>query len=79
MPTRVPKPVEHNGRVTTARQLSKATLEFVDWLIDGVTLSTQAPNFEAEAKKIATAKREVGAALTAAGGKSLAQQRAEAT
>ena len=70
------RPVEHEGRVTRSRQLSKATLEFCDMLIDGVTLSTQAPDFEAKAKQIATAKREVAAALKEAGGKPLAEQRA---
>ena len=45
-------------------------------IIDGVTLSTQAPDFEAKAKQIATAKREVAAALKEAGGKPLAEQRA---
>lgn len=73
---RSPRPVEHEGRVTRSRQLSKATLEFCDMLIDGVTLSTQAPDFEAKAKQIAAAKREVAAALKEAGGKPLAEQRA---
>ena len=56
-------------------QLSRATLEFCDWLIDGVTLSAQHQDFEAEAKRIATAKREVAAALTAAGGTTISAQR----
>jgi hypothetical protein len=60
------------------KRLSKMTLELCDWLIDNITLSAQAPDFEAEAKRIATAKREVAAALTAAGGVPIAVQRFQA-
>lgn len=68
--------VQHEGRVTKPKpQLSKATLEFVDGLIDGVTLSTQHPDFEGMAKVIAVAKREVAQALTEVGGVPLAVQR----
>ena len=67
--------VEHAGRVTKSAQLSKASLELCDWLIDNITLSAQAPDFEGEAKKISTAKREVTAALTIAGGVPIAVQR----
>jgi hypothetical protein len=56
-------------------QLSQATLEFCDFLIDGVTLSTQAPDFEDQAKRIGTAKREVSYALIEAGGTPLSVQR----
>jgi hypothetical protein len=56
-------------------RLSKETLEFCDSLIDGVTLSTQHPDFEGMARTIAKAKREVAGALKAAGGVPLADQR----
>jgi len=56
-------------------ELSKETLEFVDGLIDGVTLSTQHPDFDGMAKTIGTAKREVASALIKAGGVPLGAQR----
>jgi hypothetical protein len=78
MAARTPR-VAHTGRTTTVveKRLSKATLEFCDWLIDTVTLSTQAPDFEAQAKRIVTAQREVTAALIAAGGVPIATQRTQ--
>ena len=56
-------------------KLSRDTLEFCDSLIDGVTLSTQHPDFEGMAKTIARAKKEVAVALKLAGGTPLAEQR----
>lgn len=69
----------NRGRTTTAeRGLSRGTLEWIDGLLDGVTLSNQAPDFDAQARKIRTATREVQAALRAKGGKPIADQRAAA-
>jgi hypothetical protein len=48
--------------------LSRPTLELCDWLIDGITLAANHPDFEEQARRIATAKKEISAALTAAGG-----------
>lgn len=66
------------GRVTTppASGISKGTLEWLDGLLDGVTLSNQAPDFDAQARRIRTATREVQVALRAKGGKPIADQRA---
>jgi hypothetical protein len=55
--------------------LSKTTLQFCDWLIDGVTLSAQAPDFDEQARTISTARKEVTDALVAAGGVPMAAQR----
>jgi hypothetical protein len=55
--------------------LSRATLEFCDWLIDGVTIAANHPDFDREAARISKAKREVAKALVAAGGSPLAEQR----
>lgn len=55
--------------------LSKETLEFCDWLIDGVSVSANHPNFEDEAKRVGTAKREITEALVAAGGTPIGVQR----
>lgn len=55
--------------------LSQETLELCDWLIDGITLAANHPDFEDQARKIATAKKEIAAALAAAGGTPLADQR----
>ena len=49
-------------------EISKETLEFCDWLIDGVTLAANHPHLASEAQKIETAKKEIGAALSEAGG-----------
>lgn len=65
--------VEHEGRVT--RALSKETLEFCDWLIDGVTLAANHPDLAKEAIKIDKAKKEIAAALVKAGGTPLSAQR----
>ena len=65
--------VEHEGRVT--RSLSKETLEFCDWLIDGVTLAANHPDLAKEAIKIDKAKKEIAAALVKAGGTPLSAQR----
>ena len=56
-------------------EISKGTLEFCDQLIDGVTLSAQAPNFAEVAVIIAKAKEEVAEALIDAGGVPLSVQR----
>jgi hypothetical protein len=56
-------------------EISRATLEFCDWLIDQVTLSAQHPDFDQEARRIATAKREIAEALAAAGGMPIGEQR----
>jgi hypothetical protein len=56
-------------------KLSRDTLEFCDSLIDGVTLSTQHPDFDGMAKVISHAKREVATALKLAGGVPLSDQR----
>lgn len=55
--------------------LSRATLEFCDWLIDGVTIAANHPDFDREAARISRAKREVANALTVAGGSPIAEQR----
>ena len=44
-------------------KLSRTTLEFCDWLLDGVTISSQAPDLLTEAKKVSDARDEVDAAL----------------
>ena len=79
MAARTPR-VAHTGRITTVteKRLSKSTLELCDWLIDNISLSAQAPDFEVQAKRITTAKREVSAAFIAAGGIPVAVQRAQA-
>jgi hypothetical protein len=79
MAARTPR-VAHTGRTTTVveKRLSRQTLELCDWLIDTITLSAQAPDFEAQAKKIAAAKREVTVALVAAGGVPISVQREQA-
>lgn len=43
--------------------ISRDTLEFLDWLINQVTLSAGAPEFEEQARRIAVAKREIAVAL----------------
>ena len=58
-------------------KLSRTTLEFCDWLLDGVTISSQAPDLLTEAKKVSDARDEVDAALIEAGGKPLRIQRTE--
>jgi hypothetical protein len=68
-------PVEHKGRVTKVVPLSKETLEFCDWLIDGVTLAANHPNLAKEAAKIQRAKEEVAAELLKQGGVPLSIQR----
>jgi len=77
MAARTRKAVEHDGRVTRlAPPLSRRTLELCDWLLDQVTLSAQAADFEEQARAIAKARREVDAALRAAGGTPISVQRA---
>jgi hypothetical protein len=67
--------VQHNKRVTTNQPFSRETLELCDSLIDGVTISAQAPDLAALAKRIDTAKKEVAAELVRRGGVPLAVQR----
>jgi hypothetical protein len=55
--------------------LSRETLELFEWLLDGVTLAANHPDFEGQAARISAAKREMDAALTAAGGTPLSVQR----
>jgi hypothetical protein len=77
MPAPRTKPT-HQGRTTDpSPRLSRDSLEFLDGLLDGVTLSAQAEDMEATAKLIATARREVDALLTASGGVPLRVQRAQ--
>jgi DNA-binding ferritin-like protein len=57
--------------------LSKETLQLCDWLIDGVTLAANHPDFENQARIIATAKREVQEAFVEAGGTPIAVLRAQ--
>lgn len=58
-------------------EFSLKTLELIDWLIDGITISAQTPNLAEEAQKVETAKREVEAALIAAGGTPVSVQRGQ--
>ena len=69
----------HEGRTTPpAKHLSKSTLEFCDQLIDGVTLSIQAPNFEQIAKQMARYCFEHHIAIPDVGGlQAFLQQRPE--
>ncbi len=70
-----------NGAPTPRRKaaspdgLSRATLEFCDWLIDGVTLAANHPEFDKQAAMIAKAKREVSKTLVAVGGTPVAEAR----
>lgn len=45
--------------------MSKDTLLFLNWLLGQVTLSAQAEDFEVQAARIATARRELREALEA--------------
>ena len=72
--------VDHNGRVTSPKPpLSRETLEICDQQLDQLHLLLNLPpdEFERISKILVKAKREVEAALTAAGGKPLSKQRAE--
>lgn len=72
------RPVTHNGRTTDATpKLSLSSLEFIDNLLDGVTLSAQSPDMMADARMIATARDEIDALLTAAGGAPIRVQRSK--
>lgn len=55
--------------------LSKETLEFCDWLIDGVTLAANHPDLAKEAARIERAKKEISAELVRFGGVPLSVQR----
>lgn len=66
-----------NGRVTHPVMpiVSRETLELCDWLIDGITLSAQAPDFIEQATRIAAARDEIARALRDVGGTPLIDQR----
>ena len=57
-------------------EFSRETLEFLDQLVDGVTLAANHPKFEWMASVIADTKRELEAALIAAGGVPISARRA---
>lgn len=72
------KEVHHEGRVTSpSPKMSRATLEFIDGLLDGVTLSAQASDFVATAKLIESARDGIDALLVAAGGVPVRLRRAQ--
>jgi hypothetical protein len=58
-------------------ELSKETLEVCDFLIDGVTIALNHPEFTDQAARWGKAKDEVTAALVEAGGVPLKDQRPE--
>jgi hypothetical protein len=63
------------AKTEKAPEFSAETLALCDWLVDNITLSAQAEDFESQAKRIATAKREIAAVIHASGGTTLADQR----
>jgi hypothetical protein len=65
-----PKPRQH---------LSKETLELCDWLVDGVTVAANHPDFDGQCRIVGTAKREVAEALRAAGGRTMGDKRTQQT